>query len=1170
MISYQGDGALQFARWNGSTWTFQTVDGGACAFTSLALDPSGNPVIAYEYSNSALKLATSSGTTWSTQTIDNTNGRYASLAIGADGSPHIAYGSSFLSYAKNEILAVPVGLSHSSRTTDGFSWKWTDTSSGESGFRVLRASDSFDLSGDLPANTTSWVQTGLTPNTSAQVIVRAFNQTGVRDSSPSPILYTLSKTPANSKISSFGGTSATMTWSSNGNPDGTIYETEKSTDSLSFFYVLNSTSTEARVENLKDGTTNYLRVRSQNRDGIPSSYDSVVALFLPPLSPPAPASDILVKNRSTSTITWGWTDNSDWETSFEVIRATDGVAISPGLAVNTVEWDQTGLTPNTSSQILVRSSNTFGFSESELSPIRFTWAAVPGTPVIDSFFGTGATVSWSTNGNSGGTLFRLETSADAISFIVAASTENLSTPVSGLVGGTTNFFRVRAENGDGIFTAYSSTSSIYLPPVTAPVPPGAPEVLNRSTSSLVWTWIENTSVETGFVVLKSSGLAPLSPVLPPDTTSWVQQGLLPNTSSQIAVRVENLWGANISLDSPVRYTLADLPIGLSAIPMSAFAAEVAWLPQGNPEGTRYRLENSLDAVDFSLVSLTTAAIIRAEGLVDGVTTYFRVRAENGDGVPTLYSSTAAVFLPFAVAPAPPENLTVVGRTTSTLTWAWTDGPGETAYRVFLASGIIPLSSVLPADTVQWTQTGLSPNQPSQIVVQAINAFGHVDSVPSTVIHTLVAPPGNPTINMIGTDAVIEWESNGNAPLTSYWIEKSNDGMVFETVESTTSLVTGAKNLKDGTTHYFRVRAVNGNGELSEAVNFSRYVPTVSPPEVPGDPFVFHRTQNELRWGWADRSYNESGFRVINNDTHQVLATLPLNTTTWVHTGLGPNSAANVQIESFYALGSSMTSRGYPVYGERTLAQSPTQPTGSNLAPTQVTVNSTGADNPDGTLYQVYIATNNLSFVPIGSPQTSGSFQVEGLLSGTTYTFRVDAVNAGGIFTPGPVVTALVPFGPPPVPSFFRAEALSTTQIRWVWGDVSNGEGYRVLRASDNFNLSGNLEPTVREWVQEGLTPNDTQFVKIQTYNGFGSSVLLSTGTAPVAPPLGLWASVIKSTEITFQWESNGNHPATQFLPEISTDNVTFITVVNNPQDLLAQAMGLSESTTYYFRVTAIS
>jgi hypothetical protein len=1170
MISYQGDGALQFARWNGSTWTFQTVDPGACAYTSLALDPSGKPVIAYEHANSALKLATSSGTTWSTQTIDSTNGRYASLAIGPDGSPHITYGSSFLFYAKNEILAVPVGISHSSRTTSGITWKWTDTSSGEQGFRVLRASDSSNLSEDLPADTTSWAQTGLTPNTSAQVIVRAFNQMGYRDSIPSPILYSLSKTPANSQVSSFGGTTATMTWSSNGNPDGTTYEVKKSTDSLSFFNVLDSTSPLARVADLKDGTTNYLRVRSKTVDGIASHFDSVVALFLPPLSPPAPAGDILVKNRSTSTLTWGWTDNSVWETSFEIIRATDGVAISSGLAANTVEWIQTGLAPNTSSQILVRSSNTFGSSDSELSPIRHTLAAVPGTPVVDSFFGTGATVSWSANGNAGGTRFRLETSADAITFIVAASTVNLSAPVSGLVGGTTNFFRVRAENGDGIFTAYSSTSSIYLPPVIAPVPPGAPEVVSRSTSSLVWAWIDNSSIETGFVVLKSSGLAPLSPVLPPDTTSWVQQGLSPNTSSQIAVKAENQWGTNFSLDSPVRYTLADLPVGLSAIPMASLAADVSWLPQGNPGGTRYRVENSLDGSDFSLVTLTTATAVRAEGLVDGATTYFRVRAENGDGVPTLYSSTAAVYLPIAVAPGPPENLTLVNRTTSTLTWAWADGPGETEYRVFLASGLIPLSSVLPADTVQWTQTGLSPNQSVQIVVRASNTFGFSDSVPSAVMHTLAAVPVNPTTTLIGTDATVEWESNGNAPLTSYWIGKSTDGVVFETVESTPSLVARALNLRDGTTHYFRIRAVNGNGELSEAVDFFQFVPAVSRPGGPGDPIVTQRTQTEIVWGWVDRSHNESGFRVIDDVTHQVLATLPANTTTWAQIGLGPNSSAAVQIESFNALGYSRTARLYSAQGEPTLADSPAQPIVASVAPTQVTVTWTGANNPVGTQYQIYVATDNLSFVSAGSPQTAQSFQVDGLLSGSTYSFRVDAVNVGGISTPGPVVTAIIPFGPPPVPSYFHAEALSTSKLRWVWAPVSNADGYRVLRASDNFDLSGNVGPSVREWVQEGLAPNETQAVKIQTDNGYGSSVRLATGTTLVAPPLGLWASVIKSTEITFQWESNGNHSATPYLPEISTDNVTFATVASNPPIFSAQAVGLKEFTTYYFRVSAIS
>jgi len=97
-ISYsnQLNNDLEYARWNGSSWQIQTVDsaGAVGLCTSLELDSSGRPHISYyDESNSALKYARWNGSSWQIQTVDSEGdvGYYTSLALDSSGYPHISY-----------------------------------------------------------------------------------------------------------------------------------------------------------------------------------------------------------------------------------------------------------------------------------------------------------------------------------------------------------------------------------------------------------------------------------------------------------------------------------------------------------------------------------------------------------------------------------------------------------------------------------------------------------------------------------------------------------------------------------------------------------------------------------------------------------------------------------------------------------------------------------------------------------------------------------------------------------------------------------------------------------------------------------------------------------------------------------------------------------------------
>lgn len=108
VVSYSGIGeSLKLARWNGIAWVTETVEGGGAyaMYTSLALDDADNPHISYcnrGTSPRQIKYASWDGSGWNIQVVDNAAVSIGSnsLALDSHGNPGIAYdGPQGLRYA---------------------------------------------------------------------------------------------------------------------------------------------------------------------------------------------------------------------------------------------------------------------------------------------------------------------------------------------------------------------------------------------------------------------------------------------------------------------------------------------------------------------------------------------------------------------------------------------------------------------------------------------------------------------------------------------------------------------------------------------------------------------------------------------------------------------------------------------------------------------------------------------------------------------------------------------------------------------------------------------------------------------------------------------------------------------------------------------------------------
>jgi hypothetical protein len=807
-ISYYNETGLKFAYWNGSIWGKNTVDSGIGGESSLSFDSSGNPHISYRI-GTGLKLASYVSGVWSKLTIDTTDGDYSSLALGNDGSGHIAYGNTYFNYSQNPALFNPSGgVNASTRTTASISWTWSDTLSDETGYRVLRAEDLSVLIDNLPANATGWTQVGLTPNSPNQIIVQGFNNTGPLRSLTSPPVFSLAAPPIESRILSFTGTSATLSWASNGNPAGTGFKLEKAPDPVSFVFSSSGTNTSATAVGLSDGATYYFRVNAINGNGIESGFDSVVSLFIP-LSPPVSPGNPSVISRSTTSLTWKWKDNSQNEEGFRVLRDSDSFVLAT-LPPNAVTWVQTDLGVNTLSQVQIEAFNTVGSSRSSRvyeSYYEYTNANPPVGTHISSVTATTVSLSWTLDGNDH-TYYSGYKSIDGLHFTQFRSLQSKPPMVaSGLLSGVTYYFHIRSKSGS--FT--ESAPGVVVSTIVPFGIPGAPvpSLKTAYKDALLWTW-ENQPNALGYRIYDEEGA--LLANLPNGSNLWFQGGLGLYTGTVIQLEPYNGYGSTRAV-SRKEFTLSNPPTDFKVTAVRRTAATLSWSTNGNPSQIYYRIQRAtwsfpsanVNNSEEIVYSSNSSAIVT--GLTPGTTYYFRA---NSEGNWSEFSSVISTVTTTGVDVPMANAINANG-----ITWKWTDDvDGETGYRIIQSSDMKDLSGLLPPGTLSWSQTGLVPNSPYQVFIRVEGSFGVIDSLPGLRTHTMPNAPKNTRLLAVSSKKLtLAWEQNGNPSGTIYRVYRVYAGeapvLVAETEEGESALIVG---LHARTAYDFFVQAIGPSGD----------------------------------------------------------------------------------------------------------------------------------------------------------------------------------------------------------------------------------------------------------------------------------------------------------------------------------------------------------------------
>ncbi len=225
-----------------------------------------------------------------------------------------------------------------------------------------------------------------------------------------------------------------------------------------------------------------------------------------------------------------------------------------------------------------------------------------------------------------------------------------------------------------------------------------------------------------------------------------------------------------------------------------------------------------------------------------------------------------------------------------------------------------------------------------------------------------------------------------------------------------------------------------------------------------------------------------------------------------------------------------------------------------------------------TSYKVYRSTTKGSGYSLLGTTTATSYTNTGAKAGTTYYYRVKAVNDAGLSPYSNVVSGqakTVAQQKPSAPVVKIGNSATSGKPMLTWNAVSGATSYKVYRATSQngtYSLLGTV--TATSYTNTGAKAGVTYYYKVKAVNSAGESAYSNTvsGRATVTTLTMGHSSTSGKPMLTWKAVSGA---ASYKVYRATTKNGAY-SVINTTKALTYTNVGAALGTTYYYKVEALN
>ncbi|NDF34553.1 MAG: hypothetical protein EB154_01590 [Nitrosopumilaceae archaeon] len=490
--------------------------------------------------------------------------------------------------------------------------------------------------------------------------------------------------------------------------------------------------------------------------------------------------------------------------------------------------------------------------------------------------------------------------------------------------------------------------------------------------------------------------------------------------------------------------------------------------------------------------------------------------------------------------------------------------------------------------------------------------------------TPTAPTGVSASAVSPTQINLFWSAPSGYTITGYKIEYKSSGGSYTTLVTTTNTATTYSHtgLTTDVAYSYKISAINSVGTGTPSSEITITPSSSSAGTFPGTPTGLTATPispTQINLSWTAPSSNGgyaiTGYKIeyrIGSGQYTTLVTTTNTATTYSHTGVTSGQVYVYRIYTVTSFGASeKPSSEIAVTLKPASATSvPGAPLGLSAtatSPTQIVLSWTAPSSNGGyaiTGYKIDVKKGSASYTTLVSTtgNSSVTYSHTGLTTGTTYAYKVYAINSLGPSTASPEASATPIVGStsssPAPPLGLTATPTSGTQINLSWAAPSNNGGsiitgykleYKIGTSGTYSILVANTGNTATTYSHTGLTSGQVYVYRVSAINSVGSSnpspeasaapsassiQNTNTKTAPGAPT-GLSAVSTSGTQINLSWtapSNTGGSDITGYKIESKKGTGSYDVLVPNTGSTVTtySHTGLTTATQYYYRISAIN